>query len=39
VLLLGLAGAFRRCGLVALNVADIEKCEEGLRSIADDVIE
>jgi site-specific recombinase XerD len=31
LLLLGFAGAFRRSELVALNVADIQECEAGLR--------
>jgi site-specific recombinase XerD len=31
VLLLGFAGAFRRSELVALNVADLEFCPDGLR--------
>ena len=31
ILLLGFAGAFRRSELVALDVADIERSEEGLR--------
>jgi len=31
VLLLGFAGAFRRSELVALDVADVEECDEGLR--------
>jgi site-specific recombinase XerD len=31
VLLLGFAGAFRRSELVALDVADVESCDEGLR--------
>ena len=31
LLLLGFAGAFRRSELVALNVADIQDCEAGLR--------
>jgi site-specific recombinase XerD len=31
LLLLGFAGAFRRSELVALNVADIQECEGGLR--------
>lgn len=31
LLLLGFAGAFRRSGLVALDVADLEFCDSGLR--------
>jgi hypothetical protein len=31
LLLIGFAGAFRRCELVALNVEDIEETAEGLR--------
>lgn len=31
ILLLGFAGAFRRSELVALNVADLEFCDRGLR--------
>lgn len=31
LLLLGFAGAFRRSELVALDVADVEECPEGLR--------
>lgn len=31
LLLLGFAGAFRRSELVALNIADIQECEAGLR--------
>ena len=31
LLLLGFAGAFRRSELVALNVADLEETEDGLK--------
>jgi site-specific recombinase XerD len=31
ILLLGFAGAFRRSELVALNIADLEFCDDGLR--------
>ncbi len=31
LLLLGFADAFRRSELVALDVADLEECDEGLR--------
>jgi len=31
ILLLGFAGAFRRSELVALNIADLEFCDRGLR--------
>ena len=33
ILLLGFAGAFRRSELVALNVADLQFCEGGLRVV------
>jgi hypothetical protein len=32
-LLLGFAGAFRRSGLVALDIEDIEETKEGLRAL------
>jgi site-specific recombinase XerC len=31
ILLLGFAGAFRRSELVALNVADLDFCDDGIR--------